>query len=317
MNREMGHMQGLAHLHLDRLLFRDLADANERYQAFGRQQVASRITKGDKIETKDYFYFLETGTDPKTGEQFTLDELVSEAALLIGAGTDTSAAAITSTLFYLLHNPRTLERLTLEILGAFSDVEEIRGSAALSSCVYLRACVDEAMRMSPGIAGILPREVLVDGMTVDGIFYPPGIDVGVPHYTIHHNETYYPQSFEYIPERWIIAEKAVYILPDTKKDWKDLQSPASVGLARSAYCPFSLGPRVCPGKSMAYREISIVLGRMIYLFEMKLAPGRYHGGGNPRLGEWSGRHRPGEYQGKDMIVFKAEGPVVEFKLRKR
>ena len=57
--------------------------------------------------------------------------------------------------------------------------------------------------MSPSVGGVLPREVLAGGMTIDGVHVPAGTVVGVPHYTIHHNENYYANSFSFIPERWL------------------------------------------------------------------------------------------------------------------
>lgn len=82
----MGHMQGLASLHLDKIIFRDLAAANKRYEAFSDKQALERIANADKVTTRDVFYFLQKGRDPETGEAFTLPELVSESSLLILGG---------------------------------------------------------------------------------------------------------------------------------------------------------------------------------------------------------------------------------------
>jgi hypothetical protein len=38
--------------------------------------------------------------------------------------------------------------LTDEIREAFADVEEIRGGAKLNSLVYVRACIDETLRLA-------------------------------------------------------------------------------------------------------------------------------------------------------------------------
>lgn len=301
----IGHMQGIAALQLDKILFRDLARANARYEAFSKKQADECILKGNKLETKDVFYFLQRGTDPDTGKGFTLHELVSEASLLIIAGTDTTATSITSTVFYILHNPTVLAKLNDEVRSAFTHVEEIRGGGKLSECHYLRACIDEALRMSPIVGGILPREVLSGGITVDNTYFPAGIDVGVPIYALQHNEAYHPQPFEYIPERWLLNE-------NVKTGFGSLES---VALARRAFCPFSLGPRACVGKGMAYKELSIILARLIYVFDMRISPGTTAGEGNPSLGEESLRHRTGEFQGLDKFVLRADGPLVEFKLR--
>ena len=79
-------MQGLASLQLDKVLFRSLAAANARYEAFSKEQADHRIAKGDDVKVKDVFYFLQKGKDPETGQGFTMDELVAEASLLILGG---------------------------------------------------------------------------------------------------------------------------------------------------------------------------------------------------------------------------------------
>ena len=51
------------------------------------------------------------------------------------------------------------------------------------------------MRLSPPVGALLPREILTDGLTVDDRRFPEGIKIGVPHYALHHNELYYPDTF--------------------------------------------------------------------------------------------------------------------------
>lgn len=156
--------------------------------------------------------------------------------------------------------------------------------------------------MTPGVGGILPREVLPGGISIDNHYFPAGVDIGVPIYALQHNEEYHPQPFEYIPERWLV-------------DANVKGSVESVALAKSAFCPFSLGPRGCVGKGMAYKELGVILARLIYIFDMRIAPGTTAGEGNPFLGEKSLRHRKQEFQGLDKFVLKADGPMVEFRLR--
>ena len=176
----------------------------------------------------------------------------------------------------------------------------------MNNCNYLRACIDEALRLSPGVGGILPREVLPEGIDIDGIHFPAGVDVGVPIYAIQHHDAYYPQPFQYIPERWLVEDNV---------EPRNLRSAESVARAKSAFCPFSVGPRGCVGKGMAYKELMIVVARLVYLFEMRIAPGSTAGEGNPALGEKSLRHRKGEFQGLDKFVLQADGPMVQFRLR--
>lgn len=194
----------------------------------------------------------------------------------------------------------THEKLTEDILALFPSIDSIRGGPLLSKARYLRACIDEAMRISPGVPGLLPREVQPGGLSISGAYFPSGTDIGVPHYAIHHNEEYFPDSFEYKPERWLVDEDAGV-------------SADSVEVAQSAFCPFSIGPRGCVGKALAMKEIMVVVGRLIWLFEMRIAEGTRVGEGTDSAAP--GRKRKGELQMKDMFVGKAQGPLVQFRLR--
>jgi cytochrome P450 len=202
--------------------------------------------------------------------------------------------------FYLLHNPSVLEKLNTEVRGKFSAVEDIRGGLQLASCKYLRACIDEAMRMSPPQVGVFFREAQAGGVTIDGHYFPRGTDLGVSPYVIHHNEEIYPDSFRYFPERWIVDEATGI-------------TAKAVAFAQSAFCPFSIGPRGCLGKSFAYKEMMTVIARLCLMYDMRLAPGSRSGEGHASLGR--GRHRPDELQLDDKLIGKPSGPMLQFKAR--
>ena len=188
-----------------------------------------------------------------------------------------------------------MEKLNDEVRSTFADVEHIHSGSALSSCHYLRACIDEALRLSPPVGALLPRVVLPGGATIDGHRFPAGVDVGSPIYAIHHNEAYHPDPFEFKPSRWLSG------------------SNEDVVLARSAFCPFSLGPRGCAGKALAYAEITLILARILWLFDMSLAGGARLGGGDP--GATPMRRRSNEYQLVDKFVGVGQGPLVAFRSR--
>jgi len=259
-----------------------------------------RTKIGSDTDRKDFFYWLLQARDPETGRGFTTDELWGESNLLIIAGSDTTSTAMAGTFFYLVHNQAALQKAADEVRSAFDKAEDIVGGPKLSGCTYLRACIDEAMRLSPPVAGGLPRAVLPGGLTVDGHQIPAGVDVCVPHYAIHHNEEYFPHPFEYMPERWM----------------RD-QAPASLAekldAAHSAFCPFSVGPRGCIGKGLAYVELSVALARVLFAFDMRLTPGTSVGEGRPDLEV--GRRRTMEFQLKDTFTSLKDGPVVQFRKR--
>ncbi len=212
-----------------------------------------------------------------------------------------------ATLFYLVRNPQALQTASGEVRSKFGDIEEITQGPQLNSCTYLRACIDEAMRMSPSVGGIAPREVLPGGITIDGECVPEGVVVGTPHYTIHHNASYYPQPFTYVPERWVAGASASSKMsggPITDRD---------VALAQSAFCPCSIGPRGCIGKGLAYIELMTTLARVLYLYDMRKSAGPDPAEGRPGR-EW-GRQRVDEYQLIDQFTSLKDGPMVEFRKR--
>jgi len=285
--------------HLDKIFFHKIAAKRAQYMAYSKAQAVERTKLGEDCDRKDFFYYLLHAKDDE-GRGFCANELWGESNLFIIAGSDTTSTALASTFFYLVHNAEALKAATAEVRAAFSSVDDIAHGKELGGCTYLRACIDEAMRMSPPVAGALPRCVLPGGMTIDDSFIPAGVDVTVPHYTIHHNDSYFLRPFDYIPERWLQTPSNPF--PSKRDD------------ALSAFCPFSLGPRGCIGKGLAYVELTVTIARVLFMFDVRLAPGTSVGEGRPDLE--LGRQRSEEYQTKDTFTSLKDGPVVQFKRRR-
>ncbi|ETN39028.1 uncharacterized protein HMPREF1541_07070 [Cyphellophora europaea CBS 101466] len=295
-----GPMPWLHQSGVDRILFRKLNLDRDQYLAFSRNQVGERMASGAlDSKRKDFFYYLLHSKDPETGEGFSKKELWGESNTLIIAGSDTTSTTLTSTIFYLLHNPATLARLQQEIRGAFESVEEIRAGPTLNDCKYLRACIDEALRMSPPVGAILPRQTLAGGIDILDHHIPEGVGVGCPIYALHHHQDYIPAAFDYKPERWIKGEC----------DEKENEALLSV------FNPFSIGSRGCIGKPMAYMELSLALARLLWKFDMRLPEGSLKHAGEGRRGLGQGRERSSEFQMWDIFVSDKDGPYAEFRER--
>lgn len=271
--------------------------------AYSKTQAAQRnalsTTSKESPERKDFFTHLLAARDPETGQGFSLQELWGESNLLIIAGSDTTSTALTSTFFYLAHNRRTLAKAQEEVRSSFKDINEIVGGKGLNGCVYLRACIDESMRMSPPVPGILPREVCAGGLEVDGHHIPAGTVVGVSAYTIHHNPEYFPSPFTYSPERWIEGDEE-----ETRK-------------RRSAFCPFSVGSRGCIGKGLAYTELMVTLARTLWAFDIQTIVGDCeNAGGGMRRAKEVERRKKEEYQLWDCFTSQKNGPILQFRRQK-
>ena len=100
------------------------------------------------------------------------------AGLLLGAGFETTSSLVAATLYLLLRNPRCLEKATREVRSSFESQSDI-SFATLDKLTYMIACLNEALRWYPPIAGGMPREVMKGGTTVAGRFVPEGVCHGL------------------------------------------------------------------------------------------------------------------------------------------
>ncbi|OQE74125.1 hypothetical protein PENNAL_c0084G11992 [Penicillium nalgiovense] len=279
---------------LDRKLFPEAIAGRNIFIRFVNQLLKKRMSV-KPLKRSDVFSFLLDAVDPETKQGFTPAEIGAESTTMIVAGSDTTSTAIASIFFYLCRYPDIYERVKTEVRAVFPDPNDVSLGAGLTECVFLRACIDETLRMSPPASSSLWREVIQDGVMIDGHVIPRGYDVGTCIYAVHHNAEYYPQPFEYRPDRW-------------------LDEPDKVQLARSAFTPFSIGPRSCLGKGLALTELSLTMAYLLSKYDFRPAPGTEHvGGGSASQGP--GRSREGEYQLHDHVTAAKNGPIVQLRLR--
>ncbi|KAI9648488.1 hypothetical protein NHQ30_003122 [Ciborinia camelliae] len=98
---------------------------------------------------KDIFHYLINATDNAGHQALSIEEFIAEAYLLIPAGTDTTATTIVGLWFYIVRYPRVYAKLVEEIRTEFASADDIRMGPTLSSCKYLTACIEEALRLAP------------------------------------------------------------------------------------------------------------------------------------------------------------------------
>lgn len=158
------------------------------------------------------------------------DEMVSVSEILILAGSETVATALSGMLYYLLEEPSCLARLTDEIRSSFKSEKEININSA-APLRYLNAVLEESMRLYPPVPAALPRMVPEPGQIICDRFVPAGVSVGLPHYSCYHSAQNFFEPDVFHPERWLDGEDSRF-----KDDRKD------------AFRPFSHGPRNCLGK---------------------------------------------------------------------
>ncbi|KAL8735807.1 MAG: hypothetical protein Q9166_000671 [cf. Caloplaca sp. 2 TL-2023] len=301
-----GHEPLLKRTYLDRLFFPQLLRAHNALGNYAQHYTSRRIAKHqhegsgkDDLAERGYedimSHLLDSGDD-ETGTKYSNNELLGEGVLMMMAGSDTSSSSLTATMFYLIHHPAVLEKLQSDLRETFPTLSSIQPVGA-ENHRYLRACMDEAMRLSPPAPTNIPRAVGQGGIRVVDEQLPENIYVGVPNFAIFRDEHSFTKPHDYMPERWI---------PDPANGITE----ESVKRAQQAFQPFSLGPRHCIGKHLAMKEVSFILANMLWLFELERV------GGSGVLE----KHLPG-VDGKvvmeqsDVYTSLEEGPEVRLVLR--
>ncbi|KAI1087945.1 cytochrome P450 [Rostrohypoxylon terebratum] len=241
-------------------------------------------------------------SDSPTSNSIEKSQVWAEALFFFPAGGQTSSCALSAAFFYLSRYPLVYTRLAAEIRDTFSDGSLIQGGPQLLGCKYLRAVIDETLRMSPPTTVMPWREVNRDlsskePCVIDGHVVPGGTLVAISAYCLMHNEAYFPKPFAFRPERWL-----------------DNTDPDRLARMEEAFIPFSFGDTACLGKAMAYMEISLVLAKTLWYFDFKKAPGDAGKLGGGGLGGWDGglRDRVDEFQLYDAFVGEHDGPNLTF-----
>jgi len=175
--------------------------------------------------------------------RLSLDDIQYQVNMFVFAGYDTTAQAISWTLWCMATHPDIQQRVHEEILQ-ICDTEGDIGVEELSHMSYLELCVKEVLRMRPSVP--IVTRVLRKDLVMGGKLVPKGANVWISPHAVHHNEQIFPDPFEFNPENFSEENCA-------KRHPYD-------------YIPFSAGQRNCIGQKFAKMELKIVLAHLLREF---------------------------------------------------
>lgn len=81
-------------------------------------------------------------------------------------------------------NPDCFRKVAAEVRGKFASPDEINDTA-LKQLPYLKATINEALRMTPAEPNGLARKVVVNGLDIAGKYIPKNVRA-CPVYTCFH-----------------------------------------------------------------------------------------------------------------------------------
>ncbi|ROW11831.1 hypothetical protein VPNG_04908 [Cytospora leucostoma] len=185
-------------------------------------------------------------------------QMIGEGAFSTFSSADAYSIMLSGFLHYLSHYPHVYKKLATEIRSTFLPGEEIVWGPKLESILYLRAVMDEIMRLLPPACGVHWRqcERLGVGIGPDEFPLPIGCDVGMSLFSIFRDGRIFRDPVRFWPERWMAGT-----LPE-----------AELNLAKKMFTPFLLGPRNCAGSHVAIRIASIAFAYVLVNYEFQLGP---------------------------------------------
>nr|WPM83320.1 ProsA [Phaeosphaeria sp.] len=216
-------------------------------------KVQQRLAMPEDEKRADFWAFISRQNEQKEGSM-SVHEMEVNAALIIPAGSDTISTTIAGCIYLLLRNPNTSERLRKELTQEFKSESDIN-MARLANLPYIKAVIDEALRLYPPLSGDLRREVPPGGSSLSGHFLPGGTIISVYALASNENPDNFAKPRQFAPERWLKS--------DERPQWTQHDH-------LEASQPFSVGPRNCIGMSLAYAETKLILARLFWRFDLDL-----------------------------------------------
>ncbi|KAI5998243.1 cytochrome P450 [Pisolithus albus] len=223
----------------------------------------------DEKEERSIIGILMKGNDSNSDLQSSPEEVLAQMKILLAAGYETTAVAITWALLELAKDPDIQNKLRQELL-AFG--EEPTYNHLQSSLPYLDAVVHEVLRVHPPVVDLIRVAVENDiipvsesvitksGEVVDSVSVARGTLIGIPISSINKSVSIWgPDAKVFRPERWLTEDG----IPKKAQDIK----------AYRHLLTFSDGPRTCIGKGFALTEFKVVLSVLVRNFVFQLRDG--------------------------------------------
>jgi cytochrome P450 len=184
----------------------------------------------------------------KAGENINKEQIRNEMIVLFMAGHETTANTLAWFWYLVSQSPAVEKKLHEELesvlkgrLPTYEDVPKL---------VYTRAILEETMRLYPPVP-LLSRQAKNEDILRNKTI-PAGSIMIVSPWLIHRHKRYWDKPDHFIPERF---------MPGAKKPIK------------FTYLPFSLGPRVCIGKSFGLTESILCTAILAQKYRLTLPQG--------------------------------------------
>jgi cytochrome P450 len=227
--------------------------ANRRFRASSRKvdQVILGIIEARRRrpeDTADDLLSLLIRARDEDGGAMTDAQVRDEAVTLFLAGHETTALALTYSLYLLATHPERQTRLAGELDRVLMG--RAPGLADLEGLAFTEAVLLESMRLYPP-AWVMARQALTE-VEIGGYQFRPGAELVMSPWVLHRDPKNFDHPDDFQPERW--------------------EDDLARRLPKFAYFPFGGGARVCIGNRFAMMEAKLVLAVALQRFRFEVVP---------------------------------------------
>ena len=222
------------------------------------ENVSQRLALGNERPDFMSYAMKHNALSQDSSTRITNEELETNGMAFIVGGSDTLTTALAGTVNCLLQSPTALETLVKEIRNNFSNEGDIDYLSTLG-LPYLKAVIEEGLRMCPPVPDIMRRQIAGGDTVVAQHPVPNGTVVGIPMLAAYRSSRNFVFADEFHPERWLSSEKNVNKFQGDDK---------------AAFQPFAVGPAGCIGQNLARMELRIILARFLWRFDISVPTGK-------------------------------------------
>jgi cytochrome P450 len=214
-----------------------------------RQAVAGLVKVRRASATgDDLLARLSRASDPESGQAMADANLVDNIVAFLMAGYDTTAFALTFTLYLIARSPQWEARMLEEVMSVAGTGPVTAEHVA--QLVTVQQVLNESLRLFP-TAPVIVRDIEKD-IELEGERIPAGTIGIIPIYAIHRHRALWDDPNRFDPDRFG---------PDKPKT------------SRFQFLPFGAGPRICIGASFATIEATIMLATFVRAARFALVDG--------------------------------------------
>ncbi|PIA30062.1 hypothetical protein AQUCO_05700041v1 [Aquilegia coerulea] len=194
------------------------------------------------------------------------NDMITSFILFLFAGRDSSSTALAWFFWLVERNPYVESKILEELRHVHANKKDkdvalkarrpyVFTAEDLKGLVYLHASLCESLRLYPPLP-ITHRGVQKEDVLPDGTKVKPGWKILISMYAMGRSESVWGKDcLEYKPERWIDENGKLNPIPLTK------------------FFTFFAGPRNCIGKDMAFTQMKLVIGAVLFNFHVELVEG--------------------------------------------